>query len=151
MFVKTLDLDPVPLWPIMLDPDTDPHWNQCGSETLDVSFTFLLRDGADRPTVPVIPKLKKEAETPPQRRRSKGEMKEFPGFLTTTGNYSLCYSSSLDPELFLTSQKRIQILSDHFYIKNVLLRHFVCDIEQFCRWLICTIPVKCLRKVLPQP
>lgn len=37
-------------------------------------------DGAaDRPQVAAIPKLKKEAETPPQRRRSKGEMKEFPG------------------------------------------------------------------------
>jgi hypothetical protein len=65
----------------------------------------LLRDGADRPTVPVIPKLKKEAETPPQRRRSKGEMKEFPGFLTTTGYYTLYYCSIVDPELFDKSEQ----------------------------------------------
>jgi hypothetical protein len=90
-----------------------------GSKTLDVSFTFLLRDGADRPTVPVIPKLKKEAETPPQRRRSKGEMKEFPGFLAATGNYSLNYTQN-----FWTSRNRIQILYDHFDVKNVQLKHF---------------------------
>jgi hypothetical protein len=86
-----------------------------------VSFTFLLRDGADRPTVPVIPKLKKEAETPPQRRRSKGEMKEFPGFLAATGYYTWYYSRSLDTEFF------DKISSDHFDIKNVQLKHFVFD------------------------
>jgi hypothetical protein len=65
----------------------------------------LLRDGADRPTVPVIPKLKKEAETPPQRRRSKGEMKEFPGFLAATGYHLWYYCSIVDPELFDKSEK----------------------------------------------
>ena len=48
-------------------------------------FNLLIRDESEKPQVLVIPKLKKEAETPPQRRRSKGEMKEFPGFLIATG------------------------------------------------------------------
>ncbi len=76
-----------------------------------VSFTFLLRDGADKPQVLVIPKLKKEAETPPQRRRSKGEMKEFPGFLAATGYYhSLYYNSIVDRKLFDKSEKDPNII-----------------------------------------
>ncbi len=31
---------PYPHWPIMLDPDTDPHWNQCGSEITGRKFHF---------------------------------------------------------------------------------------------------------------
>ncbi len=42
LVIKTLDLDPEPdpHWPKMLD--LDPHWNQCGSETL-VPYVPVLR------------------------------------------------------------------------------------------------------------
>ncbi len=45
-FIKTLDPDPHPLWPKMLDPDQ--HWNQCGSKTLVLfmpSYVGARKDG----------------------------------------------------------------------------------------------------------
>ncbi len=35
-------LDPDPLWPKMLNPDLDPHWNQCGSTTLKKKFVVVV-------------------------------------------------------------------------------------------------------------
>ena len=41
--IKTLDLDPDPQWPKMLDPDL--HWNQCGPTTLILALGRLRKKG----------------------------------------------------------------------------------------------------------